>query len=160
MARAMELPEDHKVSWLSLHDALTSMQAHDKPIPKGAPVEMPGGRRKRRGMCGCLERGTPGRNRVPGKALTGAPLPPNLQPHPGAGIKARPDLLLKVDKLAVEGFLHVVAPPATTGKQELVLRLGMGRLLMMLAQVRAGGFDWQDDSRWGRGFLRSAPPAT
>lgn len=51
------------------------------------------------------------------------------------GLRDQPELLLEVDKRAVESFLHVVAPPAETGHQEIVLRLGLGRLLKMLAEV-------------------------
>lgn len=36
LIEAMGLPEDHQIGFLSLHDALTSMQAHGKPIPQGA----------------------------------------------------------------------------------------------------------------------------
>ncbi|KAL6770484.1 hypothetical protein ACKKBF_B31420 [Auxenochlorella protothecoides x Auxenochlorella symbiontica] len=84
LAAAMGLPPGHRVSWLNLHDALTSMQAHDKPIPEG--------------------------------------------------VRSRPDLLLALDRQAVTSFLHVVAPPHSTGRQEEVLRLGMGRMLRMLEE--------------------------
>lgn len=53
-------------------------------------------------------------------------------------MRSRPDLLLALDRQAVTSFLHVVAPPHSTGRQEEVLRLGMGRMLRMLEEVRVG----------------------
>lgn len=32
---ALGLPADHRVSFVDLHDAMTSMQTHGKPIPEG-----------------------------------------------------------------------------------------------------------------------------
>lgn len=52
-----------------------------------------------------------------------------------AGIREQPELLLEIDRRAVDAFLHVVAPPAETGHQTTVLRLGLGRLMKMLAEV-------------------------
>lgn len=34
---ALGLPDDHRVSFVDLHDAMTSMQTHGKPIPEGGP---------------------------------------------------------------------------------------------------------------------------
>lgn len=46
-----------------------------------------------------------------------------------------PSLVRSIEREAVDMFLAVVAPDSATGKQEEVLRLGMGRLLQTLVEV-------------------------
>lgn len=81
-AAARPPPASLPVSFLELHDAMTSLAAHGKFVPP---------------------------------ALT-----------------ADRELQRKIEELAVDAFMYVVAPPGATGSHEEVLRLGSGRMLAML----------------------------